>query len=183
MLNGPPAAGKSTLARRFVATRPLALNLDIDVVRSLLGRWLDQPHGAGLAARDLAVSMAATHLASGRDVIVPQFLGRTELIERLEEVAREAGAEFREVVLVIGRDEAIDAFARRSATSTDPSHRDALALVERSTSADPVGEHWDALQRVIAARPATIRVEVVAGDVDATFALLLEKLDARPSSA
>ena len=62
LLNGPPAAGKSTLAARLVATRPLALNLDIDVVRGLLGAWIDRPAGAGLAARALAISMAADSL-------------------------------------------------------------------------------------------------------------------------
>jgi hypothetical protein len=36
LLNGPPASGKSTIAQRFVNTHPLALNLDIDVVRGLL---------------------------------------------------------------------------------------------------------------------------------------------------
>ncbi|MEE9417560.1 MAG: AAA family ATPase [Acidimicrobiales bacterium] len=44
-LNGPPASGKSTLAARFVEQRPLALNLDVDVVRAMLGRWIDSPLG------------------------------------------------------------------------------------------------------------------------------------------
>jgi predicted kinase len=43
LLNGPPASGKSTLATRLVAQRPLALNLDIDVVRGYLGGRLGDP--------------------------------------------------------------------------------------------------------------------------------------------
>jgi predicted kinase len=65
LLNGPPASGKSTLAARLVEGRSLALNLDIDVVRGLLGAWIDRPADAGLAARALAVSMARTHLTAG----------------------------------------------------------------------------------------------------------------------
>jgi 2-phosphoglycerate kinase len=38
LLNGPPGIGKSTLAQRYVDDHPLALNLDIDSVRRLLGR-------------------------------------------------------------------------------------------------------------------------------------------------
>lgn len=42
--------GKSTVARRYVADHPLALNLGVDLVRSLIGRWRDDPHAAGLLA-------------------------------------------------------------------------------------------------------------------------------------
>lgn len=87
LLNGPPGVGKSTLARRFVADHPLALALDIDVVRSMLGRWMDAPTDAGLAARALAMAMIRTHLAAGHDVVVPQFLGRVDFVVELAAVA------------------------------------------------------------------------------------------------
>jgi len=43
VLNGPPGCGKSTLARMYAEDHPLALNLDIDRIRSLIGRWRDDP--------------------------------------------------------------------------------------------------------------------------------------------
>ena len=43
LINGAPGSGKSTLARRYVEEHPLALALDIDVVRGMLGGWLDHP--------------------------------------------------------------------------------------------------------------------------------------------
>jgi hypothetical protein len=58
LINGLPGSGKSTLAARYVADRPLALCLDVDVVRGLLGAWTDVPHEAGLLARRLALTMA-----------------------------------------------------------------------------------------------------------------------------
>jgi cytidylate kinase len=63
LLNGPPASGKSTIARR------------------------------------LAVAMATEHLASGSEVIVPQFLARTEFMDRLAETASTCGARFAEITL------------------------------------------------------------------------------------
>jgi chloramphenicol 3-O-phosphotransferase len=66
LLNGPPATGKSTIAQRFVDARPLALNLDIDVVRGMHGRWLDDPSTAGLTARSLALIMAEAAPRPGR---------------------------------------------------------------------------------------------------------------------
>jgi adenylate kinase family enzyme len=41
-LNGPPGIGKSTLARLYVGDHPGVLNLDIDLVRTLIGGWQDR---------------------------------------------------------------------------------------------------------------------------------------------
>lgn len=98
LLNGPPASGKSTVARLWVdQRRPLALNLDLDDLWLHLGRWQDDPTATGLAARELALAMCRVQLAAGRDVIVPQFLGRPEFIDQLAAVG---GADFRHLVLL-----------------------------------------------------------------------------------
>lgn len=38
-LNGPPGAGRTTLARQYLADHPLALVVDLDDLRMNLGRW------------------------------------------------------------------------------------------------------------------------------------------------
>ena len=177
LLNGPPASGKSTIAQRFVDSRPLSLNLDIDVVRGMLGGWLDDPSTAGLTARSLALVMAEAHLAAGRDVIVPQFLGRTDFIEKLAGVANRSEASFVETALWIERSRAITAFADRRAAPSNQVHHDAAALVDRSEHADPVGQMYDAFVRVLEQRPATRRVEVIPGDIGQTFAHFEDALD------
>ena len=170
LLNGPPASGKSTIAARLVASRPLALDLDIDVVRSLFGAWLDDPAAAGHAARALALSMARTHLQASHDVVIPQFLGRSELIVELEAVATETGSRFVEVGLIVDRQTAIDAFhARRNAPET-AAHVDAAALVDRSIGDDPVGEMYDRYVDLLERRPHAHRIAVVRGDVDGAVA-------------
>jgi adenylate kinase family enzyme len=58
LLNGAPGSGKSTLAQLYVDDHPLALNLDIDRIRGLLGRWQDDVTRAGLLARTLTLAMA-----------------------------------------------------------------------------------------------------------------------------
>jgi predicted kinase len=170
LVNGPPASGKSTIARAVVARRPLALCLDIDVVRSMLGTWLDRPDEAGLAARALAVAMARTHLAAGHDVVVPQFVGRESFVDELSDTATSSGARFVEIALIIDSATAIASFRDRSATPTHPTHVDAADLVARSTSADPVGEMYDRYMKLLARRPRAQRVEVVWGDVETTVA-------------
>jgi predicted kinase len=81
VLNGAPAVGKSTLAQRYADEHPLSLVIDIDMIRSHLGR-LESLDESKLVARDLAVARARAHLLSGHDVIVAQYLGRPEFLER-----------------------------------------------------------------------------------------------------
>ncbi|MEZ5243472.1 MAG: AAA family ATPase [Acidimicrobiales bacterium] len=179
LLNGPPASGKSTIAGRFTDSRPLALNLDVDVVRGMLGAWLDDPSTAGLAARSLALAMAETHLTAGRDVIVPQFLGRRDFLDQLAEVAERTQATFIETALWLDRETALAAFAQRGAMPSDQTHHDAVSLVDRAEHADPVGRMYDAFVELVETRPATRRVDVIRGEIDLTFARFVEALDIR----
>lgn len=97
-MNGPPGIGKSAVARRYADDHPLTLLLEIDGLRVALGGW-DQHEDSKLVARELALVMAESHLRSGHDVVVPQFLGREEFIVSLEVVARRCGARFVEILI------------------------------------------------------------------------------------
>jgi predicted kinase len=144
LLNGPPGCGKSTLARMYAEDHPLTLNLDIDQVRALIGGWAANPHAAGLLARAIALAAARTHLAAGHDVVIPQFLGRTDFIEQAEQAARDAGAEFREIALTDSKENAIQRYAKRP---SDPARQSAGAV--------ELADMYDRLMSVIAARPGT----------------------------
>lgn len=176
LLNGPPASGKSTIAQRYVDAQPLALNLDLDVIRRLLGRWAEDPVAAGLTARSFGLAMATQHLEQGHNVVVPQFLGRLEFIEELAAVAARVGARFVEIGLWMNRVEAIAAFAERSAAPTTQAHLDAVELVQRSSRPDPVGSMYDEFVAVIEARPHAIRIDVIRNDIEATFNSFCEAL-------
>lgn len=168
LVNGSPASGKSTVAAELVNARPLALNLDIDIVRGQLGRWLSQPIDAGLAARDLALAMAQVHLGHGRDVVVPQFLARERFIEQLDATARAAAARFVEIALIVPRSDALARFATRSAAPLHRTHRDAAALQQQQGGPDALGEMYDAFIDLIDKRSTVRRVDVVWNDIAAT---------------
>jgi predicted kinase len=176
LLNGPPACGKSTLARRYVDEHPLALNLDVDLVRSLIGRWRDDPRAAGPLARELASAAACVHLAAGHDVVVPQYLGRMTFIEQLERLAREAGASFHEVVLLDHKENMLRRFAERGRAAADPRHVEAQEMVERSDGFEDVSGMYDRLMSVIAARPGARVVHVEEGKVDLAYRAVLRNL-------
>jgi len=177
-LNGAPGSGKSTLARRLVDSRPLALLLDVDTLRGQLGDWQRDPGAAGLAARRIALEMARTHLATGADVVVPQFLRRPEFIDQLRQVAEDVGAEFVLAALVSRPEEAAARFQSRS-RSTEQNHRDAVEL-QKAPGALPVEELYAGMMTLLATYGDVRYVESVPDDVDGTYERLLQRLsDAR----
>ncbi|MEJ7756523.1 MAG: AAA family ATPase [Nocardioidaceae bacterium] len=123
LLNGPPGSGKSTLAQAYVDDHPLALNLDIDLVRRLLGLWQEHQEASGLLAREMALAMAREHLRAGHDVVIPQYVARLHFIEQVEELAVECNAEFHEIVLLGNRDASLRRVVRRSRGGRDTRSR------------------------------------------------------------
>lgn len=176
LLNGLPGSGKSTLARRFVDDHPLVLCLDVDLVRGLLGRWSQQPEQAGQAARRLALAMAHVSLGEGRDVVVPQFLGRIEFIEQLETVATEDAARFIEVALLNDLDHAARRLARRAAGPLTPTQRDAHDQLERHGGLSALPEMRTRLQQVLDQRPHTRLLAPAEGQVEQTYQALLREI-------
>jgi len=177
VLNGPPAIGKSTLAQRYVDEHPLALNLDIDSVRRLLGRWQDAPNEAGLLAREMTLTMARVHLRGGHDVVLPQYLGQPAFLQQAENVAAEAGASFHEFVLMDGRDEAVRRFTERTARSTEPTHADAARLVEQFGGTDALFAMYDRLLLVLAHRPRAQRLTCSEGEQEQVYRELLDRIE------
>ncbi|HKU12128.1 MAG TPA: AAA family ATPase [Sinomonas sp.] len=101
LINGAPGSGKSTLAEALADRAALTLALDVDQIKHALGRWDEDRTVSGLQARRLALALAREHLLSGHDVVIGQYLARTEFIEALEELARSQGVSFCEFLLVL----------------------------------------------------------------------------------
>jgi predicted kinase len=176
VINGPPGCGKSTLAQMYVNAHPLSLNLDIDRVRSMIGRWRDEPETAGLLARSLALAAARAHLAVGHDVVIPQFLGRAAFLEHLEGLAHETGADFHEIVLLDSKENTLRRFTQRSRAAADPAHAEAHQMLERSGGLKELSAMYDRLLTVVASRPTARVVPVANGEVQRAYRDLLGSL-------
>jgi len=150
----------------YVEEHPLALALDIDVIHAMLGRWLDHPVEAGLIARRLALEMARVQLSAGRDVLIPQFLGRLDFALDLERLCRQVGAGFVELVLLSSAEDAGERFVRRSRHPETSVQRDAQALLEQSGGVDELPAMYERLLEVVASRPQTITMTTVDGQVE-----------------
>jgi hypothetical protein len=167
------------LARRYADEHPLVLVLDIDVVRGLIGAWLDHWAESGLLARRMALAMARTHLAAGHDVLVPQFLGRVDFVTELDELCGRVGASFVELALLSDAADARRRFVQRSSQPETVEHRGAWALQERCGGEDALEAMYAALLSVVAQRPGTIVVPTIDGQPDQAYRAMSTLLDRR----
>ncbi|CAN5767903.1 hypothetical protein BH24ACT5_BH24ACT5_29500 [soil metagenome] len=179
-LNGAPGVGKSTLAGRYLDDHPLTLLIDIDGLRTSLGRW-SECEESKVAARELALAMAERHLLAGHDVVVPQFLDRLEFIETMAAVAAQCGAEFVEVVLDAPPAVAMERFRDRRTELADRAARHPEADVAEGAVASAVVEASTMLQRVAASRPRVVH-DHAAGDIETTYGVLLAVVGSDGSS-
>jgi len=179
-LNGPPGIGKSTLAQLYADDHPGVLNLDIDQLRFLVGGWRHRFAETGAIVRPLALSMAGTHLRGGRDVVLPQYLGRLTEIERFEAVAHDSGAVFCEIVLMDAKQQSLERFYRRGEDSELPWHRHVQEIVEHHGGPALLADMYDQLTAVLAGRPDATVLPSPAGAVQQTYQALTAILDPAP---
>jgi predicted kinase len=154
LVNGPPASGKSTLARRYVVDHDRVSLVEVDTLRMTLPNW-EQDEATRLAARDLAGVAVTEHLGAGRDVVMAQYFGRLGYIVLLEDVAREHGATFVEVILATGAALAIDRFrARRRAMTERGEHHPERDIADADVDSF-ILDAVDRLTRLVTARPGS----------------------------
>src|SRR4051794_28421127 len=130
----------------------MALNLDIDSVRRLLGGWRDDVARAGLLARAMTLTMAREHLGNGHDVVLPQYLGNPQFLAQAEAVAQQAAAAFVEIVLMDDRDRVVRRFNERTARAEKPTHADAGEYVAELGGDDVLFAMYDRLILLLSTR-------------------------------
>jgi hypothetical protein len=127
--------------------------------------------------------MAATHLGGGRDVVMPQYIGVLAAIERFEEVARDSGADFCEVVLMDTKRRSLERFGRRGGNGEPDWHRYVQEIVEQGGGEALLASMHDELTAVMAARPRAIVIPSTEGAIQRSYQALIVALGAGPGPA
>jgi len=171
MLSGFAGIGKSTIAERYINEHPLAMNLEGDRLIVALGQWAQHEEQARELVLKLSKAMAATHLASGHDVIVPYLPTKPEHLGEFEDVAKEVGARFIEIALTSDREETIQRLMKRGTwgeEGTDPITDADLPIIE---------DLYDKMDASLEIRPGTIQIPSVENDYDGTYQRFLRAIE------
>lgn len=137
LLNGLPGVGKSALAAAWAALRPGTLNLDIDVVRTLVSGPAQDAAGP---ARSLGLAMAAEHLRGGHDVVVPQLVARPDQVRRFADAAAASSVRWTHVLVEAPPEVVAERLRRDAAThrgDLDPARTAAYAEGLREVARTP----------------------------------------------
>jgi predicted kinase len=176
-LNGPSGIGKSTIAQAYTEQHPGVLNLDTDRVVCLIGGWRETFFETFKAAQLLTAAMAAAHLRTGHDVVMPQLATRLVDVAPFEAVAEDAGAVYREILLTADKAVACDRFAARAAHG-DPATKGIDDVVNERGGTAVVGRIHDQLAAYLPQRPDCVVVRTDGCAPDATYAAVLAHLRA-----
>lgn len=169
-LNGAAGVGKDTIAQKYINDHPLALCAKSDELITHLGQWPQNYDPARHLAFGLLLSMVATHLEAGHDVIVPHLLTDLEEAESLEKVARAKAATFIEIVLSTDKADALDRVFKRGTRGepgTPPLTPDDRPEFE---------ELYDNVQTAVQERPHSIEVDSVQGDIEGTYQRVIQAI-------
>jgi hypothetical protein len=131
------------------------------MLRMTLPDWEDDGT-TRLVARDLAGAAVIESLGAGRDVVLPQYLGRLGFVVVLEDLARDHGATFVEVILAMDPATAIDRFrARRRAMAERGERHPELDIADADVEPFIV-DAVERLTRMPTARPGSQVIPVAA---------------------
>ncbi|MEU0881315.1 AAA family ATPase [Lentzea sp. NPDC005914] len=167
-LNGPTGVGKSTLAARYAGAHPGTLNLDADEIVRMIGGWREDFSATVALVRPLAITMAAHHLSTGHDVVMPQLVMRHDQRDRFAAAATSAGADYLEFVLLAPAEVAVSRFQQRD------HHIDHVV-----GGASAVGHSHERITAYLT--PRTVVIDA-GGDADQTYTSLIAALAEQPGS-
>ncbi|QQG50921.1 MAG: AAA family ATPase [Candidatus Saccharibacteria bacterium] len=163
LLNGFAGAGKTTVAKMYIADHPLAMVIEGDELIVNMGSWQANEDEARRLLFLLTKAMARTYLVEGRDVLLPYLVTSAGDVDEFEKIAKDIGAEFYEFILHNDRPTAIARLLERGTwgeAGQPPISDDELPVIEDLAAR---------MERELEKRPGAIRINVKVGDPKITY--------------
>ncbi len=148
ILNGSPAAGKSTVAEKLHQDLLMSLLADVDSWRTLVSGWKEKREESLKYAYQFTVAAVDAYLQTGHSVIVDKaILSDNSVIDALAESGRKHDAEIYEFILTARKETIIERAHTRGF------HENGLLTLQR------VEELWERTQELIKQRPNAIVID------------------------
>jgi len=171
VLNGFAAAGKTTIAKKYIAEHSLAMALEADTIVDNIGDWANHEDEVRRLTFELTKAMLRAYLPSGHDVILPYLVTDVAEIEAFESIARDSNADYYEIVLHNERANAIARLLKRGKwgeeTSPPLSEKDLPEIEALMTK----------MEAALEQRPSAIKIWLKKNDPDTTYSQLLQHLE------
>lgn len=172
VLNGFAGAGKSTIAKRYIADHPLALTIEGDELIVNMGHWLEnEPTARGLVY-EMIKSLAGAHLSLGHDVVLPYLVTDATHIKEFKQIADEQGAQFFNILLSNEKDVAIKRLLERGTwgeAGTDPLSDKDASEIERL---------FNLMQMELGKQVDAVVIEQKDLSIEQTYSLVLQAVSA-----
>lgn len=171
LLNGAAGVGKTTIAKRYATEHPFTLNFVGDGLIEMISDWSGREAEAREYVFRMTQTAAETYLQTGHDVILQYLLTNPMHAVAFEAIARDAEAEFYEVLLEVDKATAVRRLLARGRWG-EPSS-------PQLTEADipDIEALYDRMITATNERPDTKRVPVTEGDIEGTYQAFLQALD------
>jgi len=170
LINGFAAAGKTTIAKMYVAERPLAMMVESDDLIVNIGDWQANEDEARRLVFLLIKSMIRTYLAEGRDVVLPYLVTDASHVDEFEKIAKGLDTDFYEFALHNDQPTAIAKLLKRGTwgeAGQPPIADDELPVIEELVAK---------MEQELVKRPRAIRIDSKMGDPKGTYEQLLRYL-------
>jgi predicted kinase len=167
ILYGFASSGKSTLAKRYTENHPMTIAIEGDELIGMIGGWRNDESDARQLVFEYTKSIADIHLGSGHDVVIPYLLNEASHSAAFKQIATKHNAEFYEVYIDIGKEDAVNRLISRGCWGEKGSR----ALTEQDR--EELEGRFDYMENVMQQPPNVIPIESELNDIDAAYQNLI----------
>ncbi len=172
ILNGPLGSGKTTLARKYIDSHAMTLNVEVDDIKRSMGDYRSNNKLAQQLAREVCFSMIQTHLKSGKDVIFPHGITNSELFERIDIIVDATGSRLIETLIDPSFEEVLKRYIERGQSQGFADGFDPQSNIAQSGREQKLRELYDRIMSIACARPKTLRIDTFGKSIDVSMAAL-----------
>jgi len=170
LLNGFAGSGKTTIAKLFTDTHPLAMRIEADELIVTIGDWLSHEDEARTLVDALINKMIETATSLGHDVIIPYLVSNSVTADSFKQIARDNGSDFFEFYLKTDKHTALRRLLDRGTWG------EAGSPPITSNDIPLINDIYDQMETTLRSRLAYTTIDVEEGNPAATYEQMMHTI-------